>query len=434
MSGNTVSMQNTLGLILAGGRVGELTALTMYRPKSAMPFGGMYRVIDCALTNLADSGIGRIGVLSQYRPLSLMDHVRDGKYWDLSGYKKGVSFLPPHTGETDADWYKGTADALFQNSGFIEHQHCPLTLIVSGDHVYRMNYNALFDLHVSTNADLTIGVTRVPAESAHRFGLVRVNNDGLVEEYREKPSECISNLASMTVYLFDTKVLIKELKKNAKTGKTFQIYDEIIPELVKKKRVCAYIHEGYWSYSRSIESYHQSNLDCLDPSSKVDLARWKLYTNFDSGRIGDHPPIRTGAHAVIDNAIISPGCVINGTVRHSVLSPLVMVGEGSEIVDSVIMEGVTIGKGSSVQRSVIDKYVTIGNDARVGRRYEPGECPPASRTNPDLLNCGLTVIGKQALISDKMVIGTNVMIYPEARPEFFHGLRIQDGMTIFREE
>lgn len=169
-------MKNTLGLILAGGRVNELAALTMYRPKSAMPFGGMFRAIDCALTNLSTSGISKIGILSQYRPYSLMDHVRDGKYWDFRSFDKSVRFLPPHSGETDADWYKGTADALYQNCEFIEQHKCPLTLIVSGDHIYRMNYGVLFEIHRRTKADLTMAVT-VPKETAHLYGVAKVSQD-----------------------------------------------------------------------------------------------------------------------------------------------------------------------------------------------------------------------------------------------------------------
>ncbi len=228
--------RDTLGLVLAGGRVDELAALTMHRPKSAMPFGGMYRVIDCALTNLAGSGINRVGILSQYRPLSLMDHVRDGKYWDLSGYRRGISFLTPHTGETDADWYKGTADALYQNCAFIEHNHRDLTLIVSGDHIYRMDYNGLFDTHIRNQADLTIAVTPVPQKTAQRFGQVRVDGNGHVEEYREKPEHPISNLASMTIYLFNTDILLSEIRNNARYGTTFQIYDEILPGSGKKRK------------------------------------------------------------------------------------------------------------------------------------------------------------------------------------------------------
>lgn len=427
-------MKSTLGLILAGGRVNELAALTMYRPKSAMPFGGMFRVIDCALTNMSTSGINRLGILSQYRPYSLMDHVRDGKYWDFRSYDKSVHFLPPHSGETDADWYKGTADALYQNYGFIEQHQYPLTLIVSGDHIYRMNYEVLFDIHRQTNADLTMAVTPVPKETAHLFGVAKVNKDGLVEEYREKPVEYFSNLASMTVYLFNTNVLIDELKKNAKTGKTFQIYDEIIPELVKKRRVSAYIHSGYWSYSRSFESYYQANLDCLDPSEKIDLTAWKLFTNYDIGRIGDHPPIQTGACANIDNSVISAGCVIEGTVKNSVLSPMVVVGKGSDVIDSVLMEGVTVGENSSIQRSIIDKHVSIGNGVRIGGQKPVDKNLKANTTNPDLLHCGLTIIGKRAQITNKMTIGTNVMIYPGVRTEIFKELIIADGMTIFREE
>ncbi|MBN1879384.1 glucose-1-phosphate adenylyltransferase [bacterium] len=424
--------RDTLALVLAGGRVDELAALTVHRPKAAMPFGGLYRVIDCVLTNLAASGINRVGILSQYRPLSLMDHVRNGKYWDLSGYRRGLSFLPPHTGETDADWYKGTADALYQNCAFIEHNRRNLTLIVSGDHIYRMDYRGLFDLHMQSQSDLTIAVTPVPETETQRFGQVKVGLDGLVQEYLEKPVKPISNLASMTVYLFNTDVLLSELRQNAKTGKTFQIYDEILPDLVKRGRVSAFIHNGYWAYSRSLEAYFRANMDCLGSKPVVDLEQWELHTNHDIGRIGDHPPLQSGTKSDIKNSIVSPGCIIKGKVINSILSPMVFVDEGSEIVDSVVMEGVRVGTGSIIHRAMLDKYVSIGNNVRLGRKFTHSESD--SQTIPGLLECGISVVGKRAKIDDGMVIGCNVLIYPDSQPKHQLGLRVQDGTTVHLEK
>lgn len=421
--------RDTLGLILAGGRVDELAVLTVHRPKSAMPFGGMYRVIDCALTNLAGSGINRVGILSQYRPLSLMDHVRDGKYWDLNGYRRGVSFLPPHTGETDSDWYKGTADALYQNCAFIEHNRRELTLIVSGDHIYRMDYRGMFEDHIRNEADLTIAVTPVPIETAHRFGLACVSADGRVEEYAEKPEKPISNLASMTVYLFNTSVLLRELKTNARTGKTYHIYDGILQELVKKGRVSAHIHNEYWAYSRTLEGYYQANMDCIGLQPPADLNAWQLHTNHDIDRIGDHPPLRTTAGAEIRNSLVSPGCLIKGKVINSILSPTVVVEEGATVINSVLMEGTTIGRDSMIQRAVLDKYVSVGNQVNLG--CERLSVP--SPVIPGLLDCGLTVVGKRVRIADNMMIGTNVLIYPDAQPRNQLGLRIPNGVTVFSE-
>ncbi len=431
---NTYHIPGTLGLVLAGGRVDQLTALTVCRPKSAMPFGGLYRIIDCALTNLSTSGVNRVGILSQYRPLSLMDHVRDGKYWDLQGFSKGVSFLPPHTGETDADWYKGTADALYQNIPFIEQQGFPFTLIVSGDHIYRMNYSALYQVMEKADADLVLSVTPVGEDSANQYGLAVVNNDGMVMNYLEKPALPCSDLASMTVFLFKTNVLLEELRKNAKTGKTFQIYDEIIPAMVKKGRVAACIHEGYWSYSRTIKAYYQANMDCLNPNPPIDLSDWQLFTNYDIGRTGDHPPVRVDSDALIENSIISPGCIIKGTVRNSVLSPLVTVENGSEVIDSVVMDGVSIGRESMVHSSVIDKNVTVGNRASIGRKTGKSSTPAPNSSYPMLLNSGLTVIGKRALISDRMTVGSNVIVYPDTRPRLYYGLHVRDGLTIPGQE
>jgi glucose-1-phosphate adenylyltransferase len=434
MRPKTYNRPGTLGLILAGGRVDELTALTVLRPKSAMPFGGMYRIIDCALTNLSTSGINRIGILSQYRPLSLMDHVRNGKYWDLQGFRKGVSFLPPHTGETDADWYKGTADALYQNISFIEQHNSPLTLVVSGDHIYRMNYNALYDVMDKTDADMVIALTPVDSEKARQYGLAVVGPDNMIQRYVEKPEVPCSELASMTVYLFKTDILVKELEQNARTGKTFQIYDEIIPGLVKKGRVAAYVYDGYWSYSRTLDEYYRANMDCLEDNPKIDLEQWQLFTNYDIGRTGDHPPVRTQSDALIENSIVSPGCSIMGTVKNSVLSPLVAVGYGSEVIDSIVMEGAVIGRESIVHSSIVDKNVTIGNRVSIGCQTGNKTVPDPNNRFPSLLNCGLTIIGKRTLLSDKMTVGSNVIIYPESNPRFYYGLHVRNGMTISAEE
>jgi len=431
MSRTILRARDTLGMILAGGRVNELAALTLHRPKSAIPFGGIYRVIDCALTNLSSSGVNRVGVLSQYRPYSLMDHVRDGRYWDLHGFQRGVSILPPHTGESNFDWYKGTADALYQNISFIKNHKKALTLIVSGDHIYRMDYNALFDIHHRTGANMTMAVTPVPVKSASRYGLAEIDSNDMVTGYSEKPDKPTSYLASMTVFLFDTQVLIDELTKNAKTGTTFQLYDEILPAMVERNTVAAYRHEGYWAYSRSLEDYYRSNMDCLGENPAADLKSWNLYTNHDSGRIGDPPPILTGNQSQISNSLVSPGCKIMGKVFNSVLSPGVIVEKDAEIHDSIILDKSTVHAGSIVRRSIIDKGTAIMSRAIIGKSEQKENDLIPNRDVPELLHSGLTIIGKNALIPEKMKIGTNVIIYPETKE--FNSLIITDGTTVFPE-
>ncbi|MBN1296320.1 glucose-1-phosphate adenylyltransferase [bacterium] len=431
MSTSYLLPRDTLGLILAGGRVNELAALTLHRPKSAMPFGGMYRVIDCALTNLAHAGIDRIGILSQYRPSSLMDHVRDGKYWDFQGFQRGVSFLPPHTGDSDSDWYKGTADALYQNIAFLQHYRKPLTLVVSGDHMYRMDYRALFDVHIRTGVHMTMAVTRVPMARASRFGLADVAGDGRVRAYREKPVLPFSDLASMTVYLFNTDVLLEELRQNARTGVTFQIYDEILPRMVDRGVVSACIYEGYWAYSRTLEDYYQANMDCLGDQPPVDLSQWKLSTNMDAGRIGDPCPILIGPDACITESIVSPGCRINGVVHRSVLSPDCVIETGARIDHSVVMEGSRVGSGSSVHRAIIDKHVRVGCGTDIGCAANSASSAEPNREIPDLLSCGLSVIGKRVTIPGGITIGTNVIIYPDVDSTSLAFPGLPDGSTVF---
>jgi len=430
MTDSMLLPKDSLGMILAGGRVNELAALTLHRPKSAIPFGGIYRVVDCALTNLTTSGINRVGILSQYRPLSLMEHVRDGRYWDLKGMRRSVTFLPPHTGDCDSDWYKGTADALYQNISFIEHHKKPLTLIVSGDHIYKMDYGNLFKIHHKTGAEMTMCVTPVPSNTASNFGIVECDPDGMVSHYAEKPDKPRSNLASMTVYLFNTDVLISELRQNARTGTTYQVYNEILPRMVDRKTVAAYCHQGYWAYSRSLIDYYQSNMDCL---GVVDLNKWKLYTNQDSGRIGDPPPILTTQSASIQNSIVSPGCTVEGVIENSVISTDVEIKEGARISNSIVMAGTIVGKNSVIQRSIIDKNVIIGQNAHVGRSLVNGQARTPNRQLPGILDCGLTVVGKRSQIQDGAVIGTNVLIYPEVTTEHYHDRQVSDGTTVLPE-
>lgn len=417
-----------IAMVLAGGRVGELSVLTLKRPKSAMPFGGMYRVIDCVLTNIVDSGIENIGILSQYRPLSLMSHVGSGQPWDLVGYRRGVRFLPPRTGVSDADWYKGTADALYQNIDYMRNFHPDWVLIASGDHIYRMNFDHLIRLHESSNADVTMAVTPVEISQAHRFGIVKLQPDGRISDYIEKPEKPFSNLASMTIYLFKYEVLIRELEINAASGTTFQIYDEILPKLVHTGRVYGFVSNDYWSYSRSLKDYYQANMDCLGSQPFIKLPRWQLRTRIEGDKIGDPPPVLSGPGAQAVNSIVSPGCRIMGSVTNSVLSANVTIEEGASVDRSVLFEGVTVRGESRVEHAIIDKYVQIGTRCRIGSNIDTGTA--ANRKLGKLLSSGLTVIGKKAVIPEETCIGRNVLIYPDCCLDIVTQRTIDDGATV----
>ncbi len=423
-----MSRCKVLALILAGGRVGELSVLTLDRPKSAMPFAGMYRVIDCAMTNITDSGIEHIGILSQYRPLSLMDHIGAGKYWDLLGTRRGVWFLPPHTRSNNSNWYKGTADAVYQNISFIQGLAPEFVMIVSGDHIYRMSYESMLDFHQEVDADATIAVTPVSKHRAGRFGVVHLDDSGRVLAYEEKPAFPKSNLASMTVYLFKTELLIRLLRYNAEHGKTFQIYDEILPGLVSDHRVFGYIHNGYWAYSRSVNDYFQANMDCLDSRSGIDISDWRLRTNVHGKGIGDYPPLLTGASAQIHHSVVSPGCRIFGTVKRSIISPLVTVDPGAVVTDSILFEGVHVRSGTQITRCIVDDNTFIGENATIGKS---AECSvPPNDSIPELLDCGITLVGKNCRVPAGVSIGGNVLISPEMTETDFGSKEIYDSATL----
>ena len=421
-------LNEILGMILAGGRVDELSVLTIPRPKSAMPIGGVYRVIDCVLTNLSVSGINRVGILSQFRPGSLMDHVGSGKYWDFLGINRSVRFLPPHTGKSAADWYKGTADALFQNIPFIKKYNPKKVLIASGDHIYRMNYDPIFDLHEKMGAAVTIAVTPVPKSSAKNFGIVKLDKSNRVISYAEKPELPKSDLASMTVYLFETDILIEALEKNAIKGKTFQIYDEILPVIVREKPVYAYVFKGFWSYSRSIDDFYKANMFCLGSNPPVNLKQWKLFTNYEIRGVGDPPPALIGKKAVIKNSLISPGCIIEGHVTNSVLSPNSIVRPGAHINRSIIFDNSVVGEYSEIHNTIIDKNVTIGKNAVIGSENTFNFTK--NKRYPELLSTGLTIIGKNCSLPHNVKIGRNVIVFPFTQEADFPSVNIKDGETI----
>jgi glucose-1-phosphate adenylyltransferase len=413
-------------MILAGGRVGELSVLTLKRPKSAVPFGGIYRIIDFALSNLMHFGIDNVGVLSQYRSSSLIDHVGVGGPWNMSGRRRGVQILPPYQGVKDYDWYRGTADAIYQNINYIHRYRPDNVLILSGDHIYQMDYYPLFKLHYEKKADLTMAFKPVPWEGASRFGIAEIDSDGRVHRYEEKPERPRSNLASLTIYLFRTDVLLDRLEENAAEGMTYQLYDEVIPKMVSENRVYAHIFEGYWAYSRTVDTYYGANMDCLSDTPMIDLDGWRVRTNLDIRRPGDLPPARFEAGAVVRNSIVSGGCVVEGEVRRSVLSPFVRVGKGACVVDSVVMHDSLVEEGAVVDRAVIDKQVVVSRGARVGA----GTVEGPNRESPTSICSGVTVIGKDVRLPEGIVIGRNCVVCPDLVPGDFPSGPVACGETI----
>ncbi len=394
-----------VGMVLAGGRVDELSVLTAQRPKSAVPFWGMYRIIDFVLSNMMRSRIDVVGVLSQYRPYSLLTHLGNGEPWDFVGRSRELKILSPFKGMVDSDWYKGTADAIYQNLNFLEHFSPELVLIAAGDHVYSMDYRPMIRAHLATRAELTIALKRVPHERAHLFGTAVLAGDGRVLSYQEKAAQPESDLASLTVYVFNTRVLIERLRENAAEGTTFHLYSEVIPRMVREgARVYGHVFDGYWAYARTLDAYFAANMDVLDGAAG-DLESWQVRTNLRAGTIGDPPPVLFGPGSRSASSLVSSGATVAGTVEHSILSPGVVVERGAVVRDSVVMHGCRIQAGAVVDRAILDKTVQVGAGALIGH----GE----ARANPVLgesLTCGVAVIGKGTVVPDGATVGRNCVV------------------------
>ena len=395
---------NTIAMILAGGAGTRLTVLSDDRAKPAVPFAGKFRIIDFTLSNCVNSGIYTVGVLTQYRPHSLNDHIGIGKPWDLDRSKGGIRLLQPYQRRRGQQWYAGTADAISQNMDFVANNRADTVLILGGDHIYKMDYARMIEHHRNMRADLTIGVMPVPLEETDRFGIMEVDDDYRILNFFEKPKKRDKgNLASMGIYIFDAHRLEQRLP--AEEGKSHVDFGQhVIPAMIEAgDRVFAYRFEGYWVDVGTIDSYWATNLELLRPSPALDLYgdRWPIHT-----RSEERPAAKLGPQAKVVGSMISNGCVIRGLVSRSILSPGVYVSPGAVVQNSVVMNDAWIGPGAHVDKVVFDKQVMIGAGAVVGT----GDESIPNEEMPDKLNTGITVIGKNAYIPDGARIGRNVLI------------------------
>ena len=394
----------TLAMILAGGRVDELNVLTYYRPKSAVPFGGFGRVIDFPLSNLMNSGIEQVALLSQYRSYSLINHIGTGASWDMIGRYRHVSILPPFLGSEATDWYRGPADAINKNLDYINFHNPSEILILSGDHIYKMDYQDLIDYHIAKDSDLTIAFTQVPKEDAHRFGVGRLDNEdgdmgGRVTEYWEKHSSPDSNWASMTVLCFKPEVLYDVLAKNQKTD-SYHFGRDIIPMMMAEGyRLYGYKFCGYWGYTRTIDEYWQSNMDLLGEKPLLDMEKWGLRTNLEHRNIRDKEPAVIGSNGNVQNSLVYNGCKIGGTVKNSILFPGVHVKRGAVVENSVIFFDNVIGENSHLNKVVSDVNNVFGSGVSGGA--------PAGTVEGDV-----TVIGWNNSIPKDTTIGQGATVYP----------------------
>jgi len=420
------SARDTLVMLLAGGVGSRLNILASERAKPAVPFGGAFRIIDFTLSNVMHSGLELVGLLTQYRPLSLMDHVRNGEPWDLIGRRRGVRILPPHTGKENADWYKGTADAIYQNLVFMESYTPDKVLILSGDHIYRMDYEQMIAAHEAHRADATIAAMPVPWEDTHRFGVLVANDEGWITDFQEKVKNATSNLASMGIYVFNFAALMEELRAVVGGKKGYDFGKDIIPGMLGRRRLLRFPFRGYWRDVGTIKSYHEANMDCLHPESGLDLRTWEIRTAPDFGRSGDRPPMLLGGSASVSSSLIGRGCVIHGEVSRSLIFPGVTVEKGAVVRDSIVMQDTMVGESCRVEYSIIDKQCQLGAGALIGT----GSSATANKKFPGHLDCGITVVGKGVAVPGGVRVGKNCIIYPGVDMVRRRLKAVDDGETI----
>ncbi|HEY61130.1 MAG TPA: glucose-1-phosphate adenylyltransferase [Anaerolineae bacterium] len=411
----------TRAIILAGGEGSRLGVLTAKRTKPAVPFAGKYRIIDFTLSNCVNSNIFDIMILAQYRPHSLIGHIGAGGPWDLNReFTGGVRIYTPYKARRPTNWYSGTADAVQQNFSFIKGTNPDLVLILSGDHIYEMNYDALIEFHFDHQADLTMATKPVLIEDASRFGIVGVEDNYRVSSFIEKPSKPPSNLANMGVYLFNLQVLDKALWEDYNSPNSSHDFGkDILPNLIKqKKRVFAFPFTGYWMDVGTIKSYWQAQMDLLKTPPSLDLydRSWVIHT-----RTEERPPVRFEKDITLINSMVSDGCVIESgaKVTRCILSPGVRIKANAVVNESILLTDVIINQGAQVTRTIIDKRAVIGKHARIG--------------GIDIDN-KLVAIGKNSHIPDHLIVEPGVVIQNDVVPTNFHSDRIITGETIKRTQ
>ena len=399
--------QEVVAMLLAGGQGSRLGVLTKNLAKPAVPYGGKYRIIDFPLSNCVNSGIESVGVLTQYQPLLLNEYIGSGQPWDLDSMNAGVRVLPPYQRSRKSDWYKGTANAIYQNINFIERYNPDYVVVLSGDHIYKMDYSKMVAFHKEHDAACTIAVIEVPMEEASRFGIMNAQEDGKIYEFEEKPAHPKSNLASMGIYIFTWKKLREYLEQDAKTpGSANDFGKNIIPSmLAANEQMYAYAFDGYWKDVGTIDSLWESNMDLLNPKVPLDLSdeSWKIYS-----RNPTLPPHYISNEAHVQNALIAEGCDIYGELDSSIVFEDVTIGKGAVVRDSIIMPGAKIEEGAAVQYAIIGERAVIKANAEVGKRPEDME---------NLEQWGLTVVGGNYIVAPNTVIPPKTMLDADDQKE-----------------
>lgn len=394
-----MSNKKCVAMLLAGGQGSRLGVLTGTLAKPAVPYGGKYRIIDFPLSNCINSGIDTVGILTQYKPLELNDYVGSGKPWDLDRQNGGVHILPPYQGQKGGDWYKGTANAIYQNLTFIERYNPEYVLILSGDHIYKMDYSKMLKQHIDSKAACTISVMEVPFDEASRFGIMNTNEDGSIYEFEEKPKNPKSNLASMGIYVFSYDKLRRYLIEDEQNGNSSNDFGkDVIPAMLNNgEKMQVYRFADYWKDVGTVDSLWEANLDLLNPKIHLNLSdpKWRIYS-----RTAALPPQYVSENAKVENSLVTAGCEVYGNLDYSILFENVTVEEGASIEYSLVMPGAVIKKGAKVKYSIIAENVCVEENACVGE--EPEKVAPE--------NWGITVIGAKLKVGKGAKVGAKEMI------------------------
>ncbi len=397
-----IRKKKCVAMLLAGGQGSRLYALTNNIAKPAVSFGGKYRIIDFPLSNCVNSGIDTVGVLTQYQPLVLNDYIGNGQPWDLDRAFGGVHILSPYQGKHSSDWYKGTANAIYQNLHFLQQFDPDYVLVLSGDHIYKMNYSIMLNYHRLNEADCTIAAINVPIEEASRFGILNTNPDGTIYQFEEKPKQPKSTLASMGIYIFSAKKLYKYLEEDSKNPNSSNDFGkDVLPKMLADgAKMMAYEFKGYWKDVGTVDSLYEANMDLLgdNPIFDVSDTAWKIQSRSPLA-----PPQYIGDDAKIDNCIIMSGCEIQGTLENSVLASSVVIGKGAVVKNSIIMSDVTIGENAVIEYSIIDERTVIGKGAKVGQPKDEGK--------------GIALLGRDILVEAGATVPGGVIIDKDVAKE-----------------
>lgn len=413
-----------IAMLLAGGQGSRLGVLTSRLAKPAVAFGGKYKIIDFPLSNCINSGVDTVGVLTQYRPLRLNQHIGIGMPWDLDRNIGGVTVLPPYEKSSDSSWYTGTANAIYQNLEFMEYYNPDYVLILSGDHIYKMDYEVMLDYHKASKAAVTLATYEVPMEEASRFGVVITDDEGCIQEFEEKPEHPRSNKASMGIYIFNWSVL-KNALQVMKDVPSCDFGKHIIPYCHEQgERICAYDFKGYWKDVGTLGSYWEANMELVDIIPEFNLYEefWRIYTKSDA-----LPPQYIADSAKVGKCIIGEGTEIHGEVEHSVIGSAVTIEEGAVVRDSIIMNGAVIGKNCVIDKAIIAENTVIGDGAVLG----VGEYAP-SEYNPKVYAFDLVTIGEKSVIPPNVKIGKNTAIFGETVPEDYPNGELKSGGSLIK--